>query len=84
MNQCYASISIGAIPSKQKPRYVNETSRVDSLYIQNCFEGIMIIFTVDLKHFLKHNTNHSWTPCITGVGVIIGLSHTGVQLIILK
>ena len=43
MNQGYASISIDATPPKQNSRYVDETSRVDSLLNQHCNESIMII-----------------------------------------
>ena len=36
----YASISIDAAPPMQKSRYVNETSRVDSLFNQLYTESI--------------------------------------------
>ena len=44
MNQGYASISIDVTPPKpkQKTRYVDETSRVDSLLNHHCTEIIMI------------------------------------------
>ena len=50
LNQDCASISIDATPHQQKARYVNETSRVDSLFTQHYTESIMIMYNVDL-HF---------------------------------
>ena len=73
MNQGFASISIDATPPKQNLRYVNEISRVDSLFNQHYTESIMTIYTVDLyvfDIFLKHDTNHSRTPCIKSKKII--------------
>ena len=60
-----------ATPPKQRPKFVNETSRVNSLFNQHCIESIIrsIIIIIYCLHifdifFLKHDTNHSWRPCI--------------------
>ena len=48
MNRGYASIFKSATQPEQKSRYVDETSRVDSLFIKDCSGSVMITFIIDL------------------------------------
>ena len=68
MNGVNAPILIVATLPKQKSRYVNKTSRVDSFLIAlywKCYVYRVYTFlTCIVNIFLKHNINNSWTSCI--------------------
>ena len=66
INLGYASILIDAKPPERK--YVDETSKGDILFNQQCMECIMITVYTLLTYifnifFLKDDTTHSWKPC---------------------
>ena len=50
MNQGYVSTLVNATPLKKKSRYVNETSRADSLHVftWHCTWSVITIYNVDL------------------------------------